>query len=204
MNARRKTLLELLRDEDPRVCASASEALDRLDLMEGLPELRGRLRTLNKVDWLRLLRSMVGIRDLGCLKLAIGCLQHPEEEVRLAALEVAEAYSDWRASPSIAGRLSDSSPLVRARAARVLGNLGDRRRAEDLRPLLEDPEPSVAASAAEALGLLAEGGWESLLLPLASHSDPLVRAAVARALGRMGITSAPETGRQGPPGGKGG
>ncbi|MBI5445556.1 MAG: HEAT repeat domain-containing protein [Deltaproteobacteria bacterium] len=198
MTPRRRALLEALRDEDASVRASASEALDRLDVLEGLPELRGRLRQLGKLDWLRLLRSLVGVRDVECLKLALGSLAHREEDVRLAALDVAEAYSDWRASASVAGRLSDRSALVRARAVEVLGNLGDRRRAGEVAALLKDPDPAVVAAAAGALGLLAEASFEPALLPLLAHPVPAVRAAGAAALGRMGLSLQPEPGAPAP------
>jgi HEAT repeat protein len=189
LTPRRRALLEALRDEDSAVRRSASEALDQVDLLEGFPEFRERLRSFGKAELIRFLGSLRGVRDLECLKLALRCLTHPEEDVRVAALGVAEAHADWRASATIAARLSDPSPLVRARALEVLGNLGDRRRAADVAPLLRDPDPRVIAAAADALGGLADGKVESLLLPLLSHPQAAVRASAARALGRLSLSS---------------
>jgi HEAT repeat protein len=163
--------------------------LDRLDVLESLPGILGRLSSLDRVTWVRLLRSLQGIRDEIGLKLGIRGLGHKDEDVRLAACDLVESFSDWRATSHLTKQLSsDSSPVVRARAAKVLGRLGDRRAAEPLADLLVDPDPRVVAEAAAALGLLGHTPSADRLLDLVDHADPDVRITALTAIGRIGIT----------------
>jgi HEAT repeat protein len=188
VHPRRKALLVALRDPDPAVRSAASESLDRVDVLEALPEVLGRLPSLGKVEWVRLLRSMKGVRDETCLKLAIRGLEHEDEDVRLAAFDLVEAFCDWRATPHLTRALGDPNPLVRARAAAVLGRLGDRRAAQSLSGLLADPDPRVVAEAAGALGLLGHAPSEAGLIALVEHPDEELRVAAVMSLGRIGIT----------------
>ncbi|MBI5016104.1 MAG: HEAT repeat domain-containing protein [Deltaproteobacteria bacterium] len=189
MISRRQALIELLRDDEPAVRARAAEALDRLDTFEALPGILGRARSLGRVEWLEFLRSLVGRRDETCLKVGLRCLEHPEEEVRLAALELVESFRDLRAGPAVARHLTDPAPLVRARAVEALGRLGDRRRAAEAASLLADSDDHVLARACETVGLLDHAASEPRLLSLLSHPDPDVRAAAAEGLGRMGVSA---------------
>ena len=192
MHPRRRLILERLRDENPDVRASASEALDRLDLLESLPEAAKRLRDLEREEWVRLLRALVGVRAETGLRMAVAGLSHPDEDVRVAALEVVEAYRDWRATSRVVERLGDPAPVVRARAAQVLGSLGDRRAADSLRTRIGDPSPEVVVAAIRALGLLGHAPSEAALMELARHDDPRIRAAAVEALGRLGFPPPPE------------
>lgn len=191
MHPRRKLFLDALQDPAEGVRDAASKALDRLDLLAGLPATLGRLAALDKVGWVSLLRSLGGIRDEVCLKLGLRGLGHPEEDVRLAALELVESFSDWRGTSHVIQKLSDSSPVVRARASEVLGKMGDRRAAEQLIPLLADPDPRVQAQAACAVGLLGCSEAEERLISLATHPDLDVRAAAIDALGRLALRPDP-------------
>jgi len=189
VGTRRDTLLRGLQDPDPGVRAAAARALDRLDALEALPEAVGALREKGREEWVGLLRSLVGIRDESCLKLALKALVHPAVDVRLAALDLAADFHDWRATGHVARLLGDENPLVRGRAAEVLGSLGDRRAAAQLAPLLADPDPQPLARAAQALGLLGHHPAAPALATLAAHAEPSVRAAALEALGRLGLTA---------------
>jgi len=192
VHPRRRLLLERLRDENSDVRVAASEALDRLDLLEALPEAAKRLRGLKRQEWMRLLRALLDVRDETGLRIAVAGLSHPDEEVRVAALEVVEAYRDWRATSRVVERLGDPAPVVRAKAAQVLGALGDRRAAASLRTRLGDPSPEVVVAAARALGFLGHVPSETTLMELARHDDPRIRAAAVEALGRLGFPPPPE------------
>ncbi len=192
MHPRRRLILERLRDEDPGVRACASEALDRLDLLESLPGAAKRLRNLDREEWVRLLRALADVRAETGLRMAVAGLSHPDEDVRVAALEVVEAYRDWRATARVAERLGDPAPVVRARAAEVLGSLGDRRAADSLQARLGDPSPEVVIAAIRALGFLGHTPSEGTLMELARHGDPRIRAAAVEALGRLGLPPRPE------------
>ncbi|MEW6489940.1 MAG: HEAT repeat domain-containing protein [Thermodesulfobacteriota bacterium] len=189
METRRRVLLTRLQDPDPGVRTAAARALDRLDALEALPAVLGNLREKRREEWVGLLRSLEGLRDETCLKFALQALAHPAVDVRLAALDLASDFRDWRATAHLARLLGDESPLVRARAAEVLGALGDRRAAAQVAPLLDDPEPQVQAGAAAALGHLGHAPSAPALTALASHPDPGVRAAAVEALGRLAFTN---------------
>lgn len=186
MESRRQALLAALQDSHPGVRQGAAAALDRLDALEGLAEKLGRLASLDRVGWVRLLRSLDGIRDETCLKLGVRALGHREEEVRLAGLDLVGAFGDWRAVGPAARLLEDPSPVVRARAADVLGRLGDRRAGEAVARRLDDPDARVIAAAADATGRLGHTAAEGALIRLTRHSDPEVRQASLAALGRVG------------------
>ena len=187
MHPRRRALLELLRDDHPEVRGRAAEALDRLDVLERLPEAVRSLGGLDREGWVRLLRSLVEVRDETGLRIALRALEHREAGVRVAALEVIEAFADWRATPRVMERLGDPDPVVRARAAAALGALGDRRASDPLVRLLDDGSPEVVTEAARALGRLGHVPAEPDLLRAAGLGDPEVRAAAAEALGRLGL-----------------
>ncbi|MBE0616350.1 MAG: HEAT repeat domain-containing protein [Proteobacteria bacterium] len=189
MGARRDALLNGLKDPAPEVRSAAARALDRLDALKGLPKALGRLGEKSRGEWVALLRALTGTRDETCLKLALKALAHPAVDVRLAALDLAADFHDWRATGHVARLLKDDSPLVRGRAAEVLGGLGDRRVAEQVSSLLADPHPQVLARAVQALGLLGHQAAADSLAPLAAHADAGVRAASFEALGRLGLTS---------------
>ncbi len=191
MSPRREILLRRLEDADPEVRERAAESLDRLDALEGLADVLGRLRSLGKVEWVGLLRSISGLRDETCFKLALKALEHPAPDVRLAALEVTADFADSRAVAHVARLLEDPEALARARAAEVLAQLGDRRSAPRVARLLSDPDQQVVARAAVSLGLLGYGEAEARMLELAEHADPEVRAAAVSALGRLGATDRP-------------
>lgn len=189
MTPRRRALLEALQDAEATVRSKAAEALDRLDLWESIPELVPKLRSFSKTDWLKLLGALVGRRDETTLKLGLRSLEHGEQEVRLAALDLVASCVDLRACPVVCRALADPSPLVRSRAAEVLALLGDRRRGRDVAALLDDPDSAVVAQAALCVGLLDHTVSEARLRDLLSHPRAEVRAACAEALGRMGSAS---------------
>lgn len=186
MTPRRKALIGALEDPDAEVRSSVAEALDRLDAWEGLAEAVAKTKALLKTDWLRLLASLSGRRDETTLKLGLRALDHPEADVRLAALDLVAACADLRACPVVSRRLADPSPLVRGRASEVLAGLGDRRRGDEVAALLDDPDPEVLAQAAASLGLLDHVASEPRLLALLAHPAAGVRASAAEALGRLG------------------
>lgn len=189
MHARRRALMLGLQDADPVVRACAAEALDRFELLQGLPQVLGGMAGFDAARWVELLRSLSGLRDETYLKLALRALGERAPEVRVVALEAIAEVGDWRATHAVSQRLADPDPTVRARAALTLGTLGDRRGAPALLPLLDDPEPEVRQRTAAALGALGHTAAEAGLLARAGDPVPEVRAAALAALGRIGLNT---------------
>jgi HEAT repeat protein len=90
----------------------------------------------------------------------------------------------------IVQRLSDSSALIRQRAAEVLGLMGERANvaSDDLRSLLADPDPQVRSKAAWAIGLMRDSRRVAVerLLELVESSVETDRSAALHALGNVG------------------
>jgi HEAT repeat protein len=87
--------------------------------------------------------------------------------------------------------LEDSSPAVRASAAKLLG-LARSPASSALLAALADPEPAVSLAAAEALGRIDDPGSVSGLLLALAHPNQQVRLGAARALGLMQVPAAVE------------
>jgi peptidylprolyl isomerase len=88
---------------------------------------------------------------------------------------------------TLVAALSDSDPVVRARAAFALASVQDTTAVPALVLALADPEAAVRADAAFAIGLTADSTAEDALLDaLDGESDAAVRAELFEALGRTG------------------
>ena len=79
------------------------------------------------------------------------------------------------------GMLTDSSPLLRVRAAITLGLLGNLATRDPLLACLADPDKRVRAAAAMALGALGDASICSALLPLFDDAEMDVRNAAINA-----------------------
>lgn len=92
-----------------------------------------------------------------------------------------------RDGASLAARLDDPDPAVRARAAFALASVADPRAVPALLGLLEDPAPAVRADAAFALGTSADSTAAGALLAAAgAEADSAALGAVLGALGATG------------------
>lgn len=187
MNTARNAILARLKDEDELVRVKASEALDRLDAMDKMTSLRGRLGSLPPRKLIGMLHALTGVRSEACLKLGVWALSHEDEAVRLSALDLLSDFGDWRTTTHVEGVLSDSSALVRAKAVEVLGRFGNRQAGGSAAKLLSDENSTVAAKAAEAVGLLGYAPAAQKLTALSIHDDSDVRCAAVFALGAIGL-----------------
>src|SRR5205807_5682273 len=100
-------------------------------------------------DAIRLLWQAVGRRVLPALRKLLGDTSGP---VRVAVLDIFGESGDPSAIEVANGVLeSDSSPVVRATAIRVIGRAGLDQRTTSLSQALDDPDPDVRATAVELL-----------------------------------------------------
>ena len=134
--------------------------------------------------WLRT-RVLESLRSYGdaVLAPAMSLLSHPEEEVRTAALVVAEHFRDPRVIEPVSKLLADPDWWIRISACDTLGRIGDARAVPHLVRALEDPECRWAA-----IDGLAQLGSADALRPLVQLlRDPRVevRLEVLRALSRF-------------------
>lgn len=122
-------------------------------------------------------RALEGLRPLS---------GHPSAAVRMAVLEAfADAFDPE--AVEVAGILleTDSSPVVRALAIRVIGRAGDDRRLGSLAHALADPDPDVRATALDVLAPGAGPRSSSLLAAALKDEDERVWLAAARHLATL-------------------
>jgi ATP:ADP antiporter, AAA family len=117
-----------------------------------------------------------------------GLLDHPEPEVRQAALEQIEGLRLEAALPAVRERLShDPSTAVRAAALRALAALGGMEGVCEVCGFLADPDPQVSVGAMAALLCSSEGEplrtAELRVRELAADPDPGRRIQACKALG---------------------
>lgn len=138
----------------------------------------------NLVGWLRS-RILETLRTFGdvIFRPAVALLQHPEEEVRTAALVLAENFHDPRLVGPVCRLLQDPDWWLRVTACDTLGRLKDERAVPFLVKALEDEDARWGA-----IDALAQIGSASALKPLAGMlRDPRaeVRQEVIRAFSRF-------------------
>ncbi|MFZ5480319.1 MAG: PilT/PilU family type 4a pilus ATPase [Myxococcota bacterium] len=136
------------------------------------------------VGWLRT-RILETLRTFGdvVFRPAVALLAHPEEEVRTAALVLAENFADPRLVEPVSRMLADPDWWLRISACDTLGRLKDERAVPALVAALADEETRWAA-----IDALAQIGSPAALKPLAGLlRDPRaeVRAEIVRAFGRF-------------------
>jgi twitching motility protein PilT len=179
----RKRMMELLGSGDDATRHVCVELL----LASGPPEqvlMEVLLFCRNLVGWLRT-RILETLRTFGdpILAPAVALLGHPDEEVRTAALVLAENFQDPRLVEPICRLLTDADWWLRITACDTLGRLKDERAVPHLVKALEDEDCRWAA-----IDGLAQIGSNLSLKPLAGMlRDPRaeVRIEVIRAFSRF-------------------
>jgi len=127
-------------------------------------------------------RALESMRAFGpdLLEPTIELLSDPDQEVRAAAMLVAQSFDDPRVVPATIGLLKDPDWWIRITAAETLGRLKDPRGVQPLVEALADPEARWAA--VEALGRIGHLGAVPGLSQLLSDPAPEVRIEVIQAL----------------------
>lgn len=115
-------------------------------------------------------------------------LADSDEDVRLAALSASVSINVFSSVDAVVERFSDPSPVVRRRAAEVVGAM----RLSDVVVGLvalsapgTEPDPGVRAAAVWALGQIADSEAKSAVQMALSDESPLVQSAARIALRRL-------------------
>lgn len=181
--ALRKRLLELLASgEDATRHACVEILLTTGPAEEVLAEILLFCRDL--MGWLRT-RILETLRTFGepIVRPAVTLLAHPDEEVRTAALVLAENLADPRLVEPVARLLADPDWWLRITACDTLGRLRDERAVPHLVRALEDEDARWAA-----IDALAQIASPTALKPLAGRlrdPRPEVRIEILRAFSRF-------------------
>lgn len=113
-------------------------------------------------------------------------LAHPNENVRVYAVEKLGASGRAEAVQPLIGALSDEKRRVRLAAIDALGVLGDARAVDALAPLLNEGHPALALATIEAMGQIGGTGAVDALLEIVTAGVPTMRVAAMDALGQIG------------------
>lgn len=181
--ALRRAMLEALGAGEDGVRRQAAEVLFTLgDRRETLLAVLEHVRGL--VGWLRT-RVLETLKTLGDVVLApaIDLLAHPDEEVRTAALSLAEQLRDPRVVEPVVRLLQEKDWWMRISACDTLGRLGDERAVPGLVAALDDADTRWAA-----IDALSQIGSPQALRPLANllrDGRVEVRLEVLRALSKF-------------------
>ncbi len=176
----RKQLMELLGEGEDATRRMSVELLFKTgDHKEIILNILDYSRHL--VGWLRD-RILDTLRTMGdeVLQHAVDLLEHEDEDVRTAALVLAETFNDPRVVEPVCRLLGDEDWWLRITACDTLGRLGDERALPHLFKALKDEEARWAA-----IDALARIGSVAALKPLAGllrDRRQEVRLEVVRAL----------------------
>ena len=168
---------------------AAGEASTRtvvLKVLLGLPDRREVVRryivfSSSLAGWARD-RALESMRAFGddLLEPTVALLADPDEDVRAAAMLVAQSFEDRRVVPATILLLKDPDWWIRITAAETLGRLKDPRGVAPLVEALADPE--ARWSAVEALGRIGDLRAVPALAELLQDPAPEVRVEVIQAL----------------------
>ncbi len=157
-----------------------------LKILLGMPDRRGVVRryivfSKSLAGWARdrALDSMRAFEN-DLIEPTIELLADPDQEVRGAAMLVAQSFEDPRIVPATIGLLKDPDWWIRITAAETLGRLKDPRGVQPLIDVLSDPE--TRWSAVEALGRIGDLRAAPALSQLLQDPAPEVRIEVIQAL----------------------
>ena len=157
-----------------------------LKILLGMPDRRGVVRryivfSKSLAGWARdrALDSMRAFEN-DLIEPTIELLSDADQEVRGAAMLVAQSFEDPRIVPATIGLLKDPDWWIRITAAETLGRLKDPRGVQPLIDVLSDPE--TRWSAVEALGRIGDLRAAPALSQLLQDPAPEVRIEVIQAL----------------------
>ncbi|MBN1818445.1 MAG: HEAT repeat domain-containing protein [Sedimentisphaerales bacterium] len=176
-------LLELLKHEDPKVRALASDALGEI----GDPVAQKALKAAtmdSDTDAGSAAREAMArsSRDIGVR----GTQQSMDAAVRMAAAEALGKIGDPSAVMPLVRTMNDGNELVAKAAAQAIGSMKSTAAMRPFQMALYDRNVDVCKDAVRKLGMIGNDQAISLLARATQHSDLFVRKEVAAALGKSG------------------
>lgn len=118
-------------------------------------------------------------------------LEHPQPNLRIAALSYYAQRRTMRFANSIFRRFDDPDAQVRAAAVEAFCAIGRDKSVKSVRMFLKDPHPGIRA--AVVTGMIRYGGLDGVLMAaealkqLIQHPEPEMRAHAAKVLGAIGV-----------------
>ncbi|HEY9697111.1 MAG TPA: HEAT repeat domain-containing protein [Trichocoleus sp.] len=185
-------LLKALTHPDFLLRQRAAEALGNLGDSAAIPGLVAALTDRHPSVRNRATEALIKLNRSEAIPDLVECLHHDKAETRARAAEILGSF-DLNALPHLAEALTDSSPLVRSKAAAGLGQLGGRASLPHLLRALKDPDSQVRWKAAGALGKLDDSAACAPLITALTERDASVRWSAAWAIGQLGCMEAIES-----------
>ncbi len=130
-------------------------------------------------------QEILARKDVKLARILVRMLSLENEEIVTLAMDGFREFG-WNALPWLHEALKNSSPVIRANAARTLGQLKSAASISPLLERLEDEDARTRAGAAEALGLIGgKAALEPLILKIGDNVEN-VQEKVAEAIVRFG------------------
>jgi len=207
-------LIAALKDYDEEVRGRAAEALGYIKDVRGVEPLIAALRDDNGQVRALAAEALSDIRHAGAVAPLIKVLDDQDSRVRRAATHALERIGEptveplvdalkdehidvrdaspilaWIGKPAVEPlirALEEESPIVRARAALVLGKIGDMQALQQLASTLDDQDKDVRRAGAWALGRIGDAQAFEPLAEALKDEDAGVRLRAVWALGQIG------------------
>ena len=207
-------LIAGLKDYDEEVRGRAAEALGYIKDVRGVEPLIAALRDDNGQVRALAAEALSDIRHAGAVAPLIKVLDDQDSRVRRAATHALERIGEptveplvdalkdehidvrdaspilaWIGKPAVEPlirALEEESPIVRARAALVLGKIGDMQALQQLASTLDDQDKDVRRAGAWALGRIGDAQAFEPLAEALKDEDAGVRLRAVWALGQIG------------------
>ncbi len=185
MDKRKEFILKALSDSDEEIRKVAAQALEKLELRGRLDFLEKNIKTGSKLEKLRSIYAIGGLRGKRIVEILTGALKDPVEDVRATALRMLSDVWDERVLPYLVESLKDPSPVVRRVAIDGIGNFRDHRLLKPLLQMLKDPDPGVVERAIEIIGRIGDRRCENAMLYFMVKGNNRMKVLAIKALGEM-------------------
>jgi HEAT repeat protein len=176
-------LIDLLKAPNPSVRENAVKALGNLGSDKAIEPLMGSLKDTYSLVRREAAYALALLQSETAIEPLIAWLKRSDLEPTYATYALIQLGN--KAVESLIALLNDPKPLVRLRAAQILGYLNHERALEPLIALLNDPNPSVRRYAGEALGQLGHDQALQPLITLLKDHDGSVRKSAVVGLGYL-------------------
>jgi HEAT repeat protein len=181
-------LCPLLKDSDPEVRATASRAIEHLEVTSDIDEVLQALKTGSMGARIAAIHALGEIGGEKVIAPLVYCAGRPEADIRSAAVEVLGRLAVPATLPVLMERLDDANQAVQARVIIALGRFpSSAGLCERLRPFLNERDGSLEAEAALTLARLGDVASVADIAALLSSPHVSVRMSAATAISLLPI-----------------
>ena len=185
MEARKQVLISALKDPDPTVKHAAAEALEKLELRTKFPALERLIGSGEKIEKLRAIYALAGMRGPSVSTLLARALKDDIEDVRAAAVRTLADLSDRAVLPQLVEALKDPSVIVEREVIDALMRFTEPQLVGPYIHMLKSKDTGVIERAIDALAVYGDKKAEEAMVFYATKGTVSMKCKAIRALGMM-------------------